>query len=129
MPEPSEHARVDVTGGLMSAVVGPAATVYALIESQRRGWVDPVVGGSFIAGSVALTGFIRWQRRTPHPTLHLRLFSSRNFAGVTLATAFVYGGLALGSLVIALYTQEVLGYSATAAGLVTLPVPGRTGAV
>src|SRR5262249_50762911 len=39
------------------------------------------------------------------------------------ATAFVYGGLALGTLVIALYTQEVVGYSATAAGLATLPIP------
>ena len=122
MPARSEHARVDLTGGLLSAA-GLAATVYALIESQRRGWADPVVGGSFILGVAALIGFIRWQRRAPHPMLPLHLFSSRNFAGGNLATAFVYGGLALGSLVIALYIQEVVGYSATAAGLVTLPIP------
>jgi EmrB/QacA subfamily drug resistance transporter len=122
IPEPSEHARVDLAGGLLSAA-GLAATVYALIESQRRGWVDPVVSGSFIVGVAALIGFIRWQRRAPHPMLPLHLFSSRNFAGGNLATAFVYGGLALGSLVIALYTQEVVGYSATAAGLATLPIP------
>src|SRR5262249_27963068 len=105
------------------STAGLAATVYALIESQRRGWVDPVVSGSFIIGAAALIGFFRWQRRAPHPMLPLRLFSSRNFAGGNLATAFVYGGLALGSLGIALYTQEVVGYSATAAGLVTLPIP------
>jgi predicted MFS family arabinose efflux permease len=51
------------------------------------------------------------------------LFGRPNFAGGNLATAFVYGGLALGSLVIALYTQEVVGFSATAAGLGTLPIP------
>ena len=122
MPELSDHARVDIAGGLLSAA-GLAATVYALIESQRRGWFDPVVSGSFIVGVAALIGFIRWQRRAPHPMLPLHLFSSRNFAGGNLATAFVYGGLALGSLGIALYTQEVVGYSATAAGLVTLPIP------
>jgi MFS family permease len=122
MPEPSEHAQVDLAGGLLSAA-GLAATVYALIESQRRGWVDPVVAGSFIVGVVALIGFIRWQRRAPHPMLALHLFSSRNFAGGNLATAFVYGGLVLGSLVIVLYIQQVAGYSATAAGLATLPIP------
>jgi MFS family permease len=95
MPEPSEHAQVDLAGGLLSAA-GLAATVYALIESQRRGWVDPVVAGSFIVGVVALIGFIRWQRRAPHPMLALHLFSSRNFAGGNLATAFVYGGAGAG---------------------------------
>jgi predicted MFS family arabinose efflux permease len=120
--KPSEHTRVDLAGGLLSAA-GLAATVYALIESQRRGWADPVVGGSFIVGVAALVGFIRWQRRAPHPMLPLHLFSSRNFAGGNLATAFVYGGLTLGSLVIALYIQEVVGHSATTAGLATLPIP------
>jgi EmrB/QacA subfamily drug resistance transporter len=122
MPGPSEHANVDLAGGLLSAA-GLAATVYALIESQRRGWADPVVGGSFIVGVAALIGFIRWQRHAQHPMLPLCLFSSRNFAGGNLATAFIYGGLVLGSLVIALYIQEVAGYSATSAGLATLPIP------
>jgi EmrB/QacA subfamily drug resistance transporter len=122
MPEPSEHPRVDVVGGLLAAV-GLASTVYALIESQRRGWVDPVVTGTFLVGIVALVGFLQWQRHAPHPMLPLHLFRNRNFAGGNLATGFVYGGLALGSLVIALYTQEVVGFSATAAGLATLPIP------
>jgi EmrB/QacA subfamily drug resistance transporter len=122
MPERSEHTHVDIAGGLLSSA-GLGATVFALIESQRRGWVDLVVSGSFIVGVAALIGFIRWQRRAPHPMLPLHLFSGRNFAGGNLATAFVYGGLALASLIIALYTQEVVGYSATAAGLTTLPIP------
>jgi EmrB/QacA subfamily drug resistance transporter len=122
MPEPVEHAPVDIVGAVLSAA-GLAATVYALIESERRGWGDPGVGGSFIVGVVALVGFIRWQRRAPHPLLPLHLFSSRNFAGGNLATAFVYGGLVLGTLVVALYIQEVAGYSATFAGMATLPIP------
>lgn len=122
MAEPAERARVDRTGGLLSAV-GLVAIVYALIESQRRGWGDLIVSGPFIVGVAALIAFIQWQRRAPHPMLPLLLFSRRNFAGCNLATAFVYGGLALASLVIALYSQEVMGFSATWAGLVTLPIP------
>ena len=122
MPKPTYHSRIDIAGGGLSAA-GIAATVYALVESQRRTWSDPRVGGAFLIGAVALIGFARWQRRARYPMLPLRLFSNRNFAAGNVATALVYGGLALGSLVIALYTQEALGYSATAAGLATLPIP------
>lgn len=122
MPAPSEHARVDVVGAALSAV-GLSATVFALIESQRRGWADPLVTASTVLGVAALLAFIPWERHAPHPMLPLNLFANRNFAGANLTTALVYGGLSMCSLSIALYTQEVAGYSATVAGLVTLPSP------
>ena len=55
--------------------------------------------------------------------LPLTLFTFRNFGAANLVTAFVYGALTLGSLAVARYTQEIGGYSATAAGLATLPIP------
>jgi predicted MFS family arabinose efflux permease len=70
-----------------------------------------------------LVFFVVWERRATDPMVPLHLLADRNFAGANLATAFVYGGLGLGSLVISLYIQEVGGYSATAAGMVTLPIP------
>jgi EmrB/QacA subfamily drug resistance transporter len=122
IPGPCEHARVDVGGAALSAV-GLGATVYALIESQRRGWDDPLIIASMVAGVAALLTFVAWQRRAPHPLVPPGLFTVRNFAGANLATAFVYGGLTMGSLAIALYLQEVAGYSATVSGLITLPSP------
>src|SRR6202453_1650446 len=122
VPGPAEHARVDVAGAALSAV-GLAATVYALIESQQHGWVDPLVTASLVVGVAALLGFVAWEHRAPQPMLPLRLFANRNFAGANLATAFVYGALMLGSLSTALYIQEVAGYSAIVAGLITLPTP------
>jgi EmrB/QacA subfamily drug resistance transporter len=122
MPGPAEHARVDVAGAALSAV-GLAATVYALIESQQHGWGDPLVTASLVLGVAALLAFVAWERRARYPMLPLRLFTNRNFAGANLATAFVYGALMLGSLSTALYIQEVAGYSAVVAGLITLPTP------
>ncbi len=122
MPGPSERARVDIAGIALSAT-GLAALVYGLIASHRRGWDEPVVVASTALGVAALLGFVAWERRAAHPMLPLGLFASRNFAGANLATAFVYGALTMGSLAIALYTQEVAGYSATVAGLATLPSP------
>jgi hypothetical protein len=55
--------------------------------------------------------------------LPLPLFTFRNFAAANLVTAFVYGALTLGSLAIALHTQEIGGYSASVAGVATLPIP------
>jgi len=121
-PGPSERARIDVAGAALSAI-GLAATVYALIESGRHGWNAPLIRGALVVGVAALLAFVAWQRRAPHPMLPLSLFTTRNFAGANLVTAFVYGGITMGSLAIGLYLQEVAGYSATAAGLVTLPTP------
>ena len=122
MPAPSEHPRVDVRGAVLSAV-GLAAGVYGLIDSQQHGWTHPVVAASIAMGAAMLLLFLAWEHRAPYPMIPPRLLTVRDFAGANLATAFVYGGLALGSLVISLYIQEVGGYSATVAGLVTLPIP------
>jgi EmrB/QacA subfamily drug resistance transporter len=117
-----DGARIDTVGVGLSAL-GLAATVYALIEFQRDGPTDPMVIAALVIGIAALVGFVSWQRRSELPMLPLPLFAFRNFAAANLVTAFVYGALTLGSLAVALYTQEVGGYSATAAGLATLPIP------
>lgn len=51
----------------------------------------------------------------------IHLFEVRNFAAGNLATLFVYAAVPLGSFAIALFLQQTAGYSATAAGLATLP--------
>jgi EmrB/QacA subfamily drug resistance transporter len=117
-----EGAHIDILGVGLSAL-GLAATVYALIEFQRDGQTDPMVVAALVVGIAALAGFVSWQRRSESPMLPLPLFAFRNFGAANLVTAFVYGALTLGSLAVALYTQEVGGYSATAAGLATLPIP------
>lgn len=117
-----EGAHVDAAGVGLSSI-GLAATVFALIESQHDGWTAPMVITPSVVGITALAGFVGWQHRSRCPMLPLPLFAFRNFAAANLVTAFVYGGLTLGSLAVALYTQEIGGYSATAAGLATLPIP------
>jgi len=121
-PGPADRARVDVTGAALSAI-GLGATVYALIKSHRHGWTSPSVATMLVVGVLALLAFVAWERRTDHPMLPLQLFAKREFAGANLATAFVYGGLTMGSIATALYLQEVRGYPAIVAGLITLPNP------
>lgn len=122
MPEPAKRARVDVTGAALSAI-GLGATVYALIKSHRHGWTSPSVATLLAVGVLALVAFVAWERRTDHPMVPLQLFAKRDFAGANLATAFIYGGLTMGSVATALYLEEVRGYPAVVAGLITLPSP------
>lgn len=122
IPGPAERVRIDVPGFALSAV-GLSATVYALIESGRHGWGDPVLKVALALGISALLAFVVWQRRARNPMVPPALFTVRNFAGVNVVTAFVYGGITMGSLAVTLFLQEVGGYSATAAGLTTLPSP------
>ncbi|BBZ46693.1 MFS transporter [Mycobacterium parmense] len=120
VPDSAPQTRVDVAGAALSSI-GLAATVYALIESQQRGW--KYVLTFLVLGVGAMLAFVLWERRARNPMVPLRMFTVRNFAGANLVTAFVYGGVALGSLATALYLQEVVGYPAIVAGLITLPSP------
>ncbi|MEZ0349313.1 MFS transporter [Mycobacterium sp. pR1184] len=121
VPRPTHRASLDVRGAVLAAI-GLAATVDALIEAGQHGWSGRIIA-TLIVGIAALLAFVSWQRRAPHPLIPLRLFTVRNFAAANLVTAFVYGAIAMASLAVALYTQEVAGYCATVAALATLPNP------
>lgn len=118
---PATGSRIDIIGAALAAC-GLAGAVYALIEQQRLGWAHPAVFVSLTVGVACLVAFFWWERRAPAPMLPLALFRIRNFRNGNLATAAIYAGVALGPLVVVLYLQEVAGFSATLAGLATLPV-------
>ncbi|MDP9125425.1 MAG: DHA2 family efflux MFS transporter permease subunit [Pseudomonadota bacterium] len=71
---------------------------------------------------VALAVFIAWELTDDHPVVDIRLFARRNFlfgAG-TLAIAY---GLFFGNVVLLpLWLQQYMGYTATAAGMALAPV-------
>jgi predicted MFS family arabinose efflux permease len=113
---------IDVPGAVLAAL-GLAGTVFALIEQQRLGMSHPTVVGALAGGLLCLAAFVWWQFRSAHPMVPMNLFAIRNFGIGNLATAFVYAAVSMGTLMISLYLQEVAGFSATKAGLATLPLP------
>ncbi|MDQ0896089.1 EmrB/QacA subfamily drug resistance transporter [Agromyces ramosus] len=115
-----DRERIDWIGAALG-IVGLGGTVFALIEQGRYGWSSPVVLVPLIVGIVSLGVFLWWERRTPQPMLPLSLFHARNFAAGNLATLFIYAAFALGPFAITIFLQEAAGFSATFAGLATLP--------
>ena len=74
---------------------------------------------------VAVIGFaffLAWELTEEHPIVDLRLFARRNFLMGTLALSVAYG-LFFGNVVLLpLWLQQYMGYTATWAGLATAPV-------
>jgi EmrB/QacA subfamily drug resistance transporter len=119
--DPEAFHGVDWLGIVLSAA-GLAGPVFALIEQPARGWGDPVVWVSMIAGLLSLGLFVLWEARARHPMLELSLFRIRNFRIANLTTLAAYAGLIGGLFFVGLFLQQVAGYSAIEAGLATTPV-------
>ncbi|PPF12903.1 DHA2 family efflux MFS transporter permease subunit [Rathayibacter sp. AY1A5] len=114
--------RVPIDGvGAVLGVIGLGGPVFALIEQERLGIQHPLVLTALIGGVAALVAFVVWERRAAHPMLPLSLFASRNFTVGNVSTAFVYGALSFGFFTLGLFLQQTLCFSATLAGLATLP--------
>ncbi len=112
---------LDIPGVLLGAA-GLGGIVFALIEQGNYGWAHPLVWATFTAGAICLIGFIYHESKTKHPMLPLNLFSVRNFSAGNIATFFIYAALSLQGFILVIFLQQVAGYSATFAGLVSLPV-------
>jgi len=112
---------LDIPGVVLGAV-GLGGIVFALIEQVNYGWVNPLVWLPLAIGVLCLLGFIYHESKTEHPMLPLTLFSVRNFSAGNIATFFIYAALSLQSFILVIFLQQVAGYSATMAGLVSLPI-------
>jgi EmrB/QacA subfamily drug resistance transporter len=104
---------------LISAGLG--AITYALVEAGGRGLSDPLVAGAGIAGVGLIAAFVVVERRVSHPMLPLAIFRSRQFSGANAATLANYIAIGAMFFFLSLQLQEVLGYSALAAGAASLP--------
>jgi EmrB/QacA subfamily drug resistance transporter len=113
--------RIDVTGAVLCAL-GLAGPVFALTEQPKLGWTDPLVLGPLLAGAALIAAFVVHIRRSPRPLLPPQIFRSRNFAVGNLATFCIYGGLGAATFFVTIYLQQVVGWSAVAAGLALMPV-------
>jgi EmrB/QacA subfamily drug resistance transporter len=119
--EIKERARVDFIGIILGAI-GLGGVVYALIEQGRYGWNSPLIWATFTLGIISIFTFLYHESRTKQPMLPLELFKVQNFSVGNVATFFIYAALALQGFLIVIFLQQVAGYSATMAGLVSLPV-------
>jgi MFS transporter, DHA2 family, multidrug resistance protein len=111
------------TVGLGLLVLWVACLQLMLDKGKELDWFNSteiVVLG--VVAAVSFIFFIAWELTDEHPVVDLALFKGRNFSGGVVAISVAYG-LFFGSLVIMpLWLQTQIGYSATEAGKVMAPV-------
>ena len=108
--------------GIGLLAVGLASLQILLEEGERDGWF----GSTFIVvltviAVVVLTAFVLWELRTPAPAVNLRILKDVTYAAGTTIIG-VLGMALFGSLILLpLFLQNLLGYTATEAGLTLMP--------
>jgi DHA2 family multidrug resistance protein len=108
--------------GLALMVAGFGCLQLVLDRGEREDWFDsPVIVAMTIVAVGALLGFLIRELTTRDPVLDLTVFTDRNFATGCTLIAIVGFGMFSGMLLVAVFTQKLLGYDAWTSGLVLAP--------
>ncbi|MEU6601638.1 MFS transporter [Streptomyces flaveolus] len=113
---PDERPKLDVPGAV-SVTLGLLAIVFGLTQAGEHGWGSSAALLPLAAGVVLLLVFYAVERKVTAPLVPLGVLGKRSVAWGNLAGLIAF--LTETSLVflLTLYLQEVLGFSALAAGL------------
>jgi EmrB/QacA subfamily drug resistance transporter len=107
--------------GVAALTGGLTALVFALVEGNSWGWGSPEVVALLVVSLVLLGTFAAIELRVRAPMVEFGLFANRNFIGA-VGVAFIVSFAMLGMFFfLALYMQNILGYSALEAGVRFLP--------
>jgi EmrB/QacA subfamily drug resistance transporter len=118
--DPEAVHQPDVPGAV-AATLGLGAVVFSLIEWSAQGASGGVVAvGLLGAGALALFPLV--ERRRRQPLVPLEIFRSRQFSGANATTLAVYAAFGGALFLLVLDLQQVLRYSALAAGSALLPI-------
>ncbi|MEV6343818.1 MFS transporter [Actinoplanes sp. NPDC051851] len=117
--------------GLVLSSLSLFSLTYALIEGDAKGWTSGLILAAFGVAAVSAVVFLFQQARTPDSMVDLAFFRIRMFTGALLASGLWAFGVFGIYFYMAIYLQNVLGFSPTEAGsgFVPLAVITAVGAV
>src|SRR4051812_32314952 len=109
--------------GLALLVLWVGSLQIMLDLGKEYDWFSsPIIVGLAVTAAAGFAFFLIWELTDAHPVVDLRLFARRNFWAGTISTSVAYG-LFFGNVVLLpLWLQQFMGYTATEAGMVMAPV-------
>jgi EmrB/QacA subfamily drug resistance transporter len=111
---------LDLPGAVL-VTVGATAVVGGFVSAAEHGWSSLRVLGPLVLGAAALAAFVAVEARSADPLVPLRFFRDRTRVSANVASVFLIGVMAAMFLLLTLYMQLVLGWSALQTGLAYLP--------
>jgi EmrB/QacA subfamily drug resistance transporter len=115
-----ERMKLDAAGAVLATFICTTA-VFGFTMAPEKGWSSAVAIGSGVAVLAACVAFVLVERRTENPIVPFSLFCDRNRLAV-FAAIFLCGGVLFALIVLlAIYVQDIMGYSALRAGIAFIP--------
>jgi EmrB/QacA subfamily drug resistance transporter len=105
-------------------IVMLATLTYALIEGPHRGWGSALIVSLFAVAVAAAAALVVVEPRREQPLLDVRFFRSAPFSGATVIAVAAFAAFGGFLFLNSLYLQDVRGFTALHAGLLTLPMAG-----
>ena len=116
-----ERMKLDITGAGL-ATFTCIASVVAFSMVPEKGWLSAPTIGSAALALGAFAAFVVVERRADNPIVPFDLFFDRNRLA-TFATIFLAGGVLVTlSVLITLYLENIMGFSALRAGVGFVPL-------
>ncbi|GAB4296032.1 MAG: MDR family MFS transporter [Desulfuromonadia bacterium] len=108
--------------GLFLLSLGLGALQILLDKGQQEDWFNsPFIVTLAVISLVSLAALVQVELRDRHPVVNLRLFRELSFSAGNLIMFFVGFGLYSSIMLIPLFLQTLMGYTATQAGMVLAP--------
>jgi len=121
-PEKIEKPKMDYIG-LATLVLGVGALQILLDLGNDEDWFhSQLIVVLAVVAAVSLAVFVIWELTDRDPIVDLRLFRHRNFAAGTMAMVVAYSAFFSVGILVPLWLQRNLGYTAIWAGLATAPI-------
>jgi EmrB/QacA subfamily drug resistance transporter len=117
--ETSTH-QVDIPG-VLAISVALGALVLALVEGNSWGWGSPSILALLAASVGAMIAFASIERHSAEPMVDFTFFRSKSFLGANLVAFIVSFAMLAMFFFLALYMQNIKGYSPLQAGVRFLP--------
>jgi EmrB/QacA subfamily drug resistance transporter len=115
--------RFDVPGAAL-VTGGLSLLVYAITQAGRDGWLAGETIAFFAVALLLLAGFGVWELRHPEPLMRFGILQIRTVSGANVAGFIMGTAMFAMFLMLTLYMQQVLGYSAMKTGVAYLAVAG-----
>ncbi len=107
--------------GVATLTASLTALILALIEGNRWGWGSAEIVALLVGFVVFLAAFVAVEKHVPAPMVEFKLFGDRNFLGAVVVALVISFGMLGVFFFLALYMQNILGYSPLEAGVRFLP--------
>jgi len=113
----------DVAGAVL-VTSGLSSLVYAITQAGQDGWLAAETLAVFGVSLALLVAFVAWELRHPEPLMRFGILQNRTLSGANVAGFILGTSLFSMFLMLTLYMQQVLGYSAMKTGVSYLAVAG-----